>query len=127
MRTTADIRRERLEKDPAFREHWERTALARAVANALIHHRAEYRWSQTRLAQEMGMRQPQVARLESGEHPLSFETLQRVSHVLGLRFIVELSPSSPLREQDPLSLPLHSTILEEVTTTTGDTLRVAVG
>jgi hypothetical protein len=36
--------------DPAFRAEWERTALARAVAEAVIRYRAEHQLTQTGLA-----------------------------------------------------------------------------
>lgn len=93
-RTAAEIRQERLNSDPAFRERWERTGLARAVAHALIRYRAGKGWTQTQLAQQLGMRQPQVARLEAGERNPTFDTLQRISQMLGLRFLVEFTPPS---------------------------------
>ena len=115
-RTTAEIRQERLDKDPAFRERWERTAVARAVANAVIRYPANQGWTQTRLAKELGLQQPQVARLESGEHNPTFETLQRVSRMLGLRFIVDVIPPSFSFEQveSPVGI-----VLDEETTSSG--------
>ena len=45
-------------QDPAFRAQWERTALARAVAEAVIGYRAEHKLTQTRLARLLGWSQP---------------------------------------------------------------------
>ena len=41
-------------KDPGFREQWERTALARAVAEAVIGYRADRGLTQTALARLLG-------------------------------------------------------------------------
>jgi len=80
-------------KDPAFRERWEKSALARAVAIRLVAYRAERDLSQTALAKELGMKQPAVARLEAGESNPSWETLQRISSALGVEFLVDISPT----------------------------------
>ena len=50
-------------QDPAFRAEWERTALARAVANAVLRYRTERGLSQRALARLMDWKQLQVARL----------------------------------------------------------------
>lgn len=42
------------------------------------------------LARKLGMRQPNIARLESGEHEPSLATLTRLSSVLGLDFSIEI-------------------------------------
>ena len=62
-------------QDPQFRAEWERTALARAVAEAVIRYRAEHGLSQTGLARLLGWRQPVVARLEAAERNPSMDTL----------------------------------------------------
>ena len=61
-----DLQEARFQKDAAARERWERTALARAVAIAVIRYRAEHRLSQRALGKQLGMPQPHVARLELG-------------------------------------------------------------
>lgn len=79
-------------KDPAFRERWERTALARAVAIRLLIYRADHKLSQTRLAEKLGMKQPAVARLEDGEVNPTWETLVRLSEKLDIEFVVDIVP-----------------------------------
>jgi len=78
--------------DAEARARWERTALARAVANAVVAYRTAHRLSQKALAAEIGMKRPAIARLELGEHNPSNETLERLASVLGLRFIVDVAP-----------------------------------
>lgn len=79
-------------KDPAVRAEWERTAVARAVAVRLVEYRAEHALSQTALARKLGMKQPAVARLEAGGHNPSFDTLARLSSVLGIEFHIAVTP-----------------------------------
>lgn len=92
VRTAEELLEEQLQ-DPGFRERWERTALARAVANRLIAYRAEHGLSQARLAKVLGVKQPRVARLEIGEHNPTWETLILLAGKLGISFVLEIGPA----------------------------------
>ena len=126
LRTTKEIREEHLQNDPIFREYWERTALARAVALAVVGYRLEHGLTQTKLSEKLGVHQPHVSRLELGEHNPSFEMLQRISRELGLRFIVQIGPSDEEAPESALTLPKGVTIIEDVTTA-GSRLLIAAG
>ena len=76
--------------DPAFRAEWERTALARAVATQTVRYRAQRRLTQKSLAERLGMKQPQVARLESGGHNPSIETLARLAAVMDIEINIDI-------------------------------------
>jgi transcriptional regulator with XRE-family HTH domain len=78
--------------DPAFRAEWERTALARAVATQVVGYRGRHRLTQKAMAELLGMKQPQVARLESGEHNPSIETLARLAVVMGIEINIDIRP-----------------------------------
>lgn len=91
LRRSDEVLARQLE-DPEFRAEWERTAVARAVAAQLVAYRAEHGLSQSALARQLGMQQPAIARLEAGEHNPSFETLTRLSSVLGITFKIEITP-----------------------------------
>ena len=82
--THEDVLAAHLDADPKYRSEWERTALARAVAVKVIAYRAKHGVSQTVLARRLGMSQPAIARLESGEHNPTFPTLLRLSKTLGI-------------------------------------------
>ncbi|MGH2850341.1 MAG: helix-turn-helix domain-containing protein [Solirubrobacteraceae bacterium] len=98
MKTNVELVDEGLSADPGFRAEWERTALARAVAVAIVRYRAQHDLSQRELAERLGMKQPQVARLELGEVNPSIDTLMRVSGRLGIEFTIDVRPSaSPAR------------------------------
>jgi transcriptional regulator with XRE-family HTH domain len=93
LRTHEEILAEELE-DPEFREIWERTALARAIALKLVGYRADHDLSQRELAEILGMKQPQVARLEYGDVTPSLDTLARLSDRLSLEIALDFRPSN---------------------------------
>jgi transcriptional regulator with XRE-family HTH domain len=93
MKTNDELIAEQLRTDPEFRGEWERTALARTVAVAIVRYRAEHDLSQRELAERLGMKQPQVARLELGEVNPSMETLMRVSAQLGIEVTIDVRPA----------------------------------
>jgi transcriptional regulator with XRE-family HTH domain len=88
----ADEIHERDMQDPAYRREYERTRLANDIAAKVIQYRADHRLSQTSLGQLVGMSQPNVARLEAGEHLPSLDTLSRLALGLGLDFSVDVKP-----------------------------------
>ncbi len=85
--STPGIREEQLREDLEFRAYWERTALARAVALAVIGHYLVHRLTQVQLTEQLGVRQRQMARLELGEQTPSLEVLRLLAEKLGLRFV----------------------------------------
>lgn len=106
LKTSAEVHR-KLMRDPEFREEWERTALGRAVAIAIVRYRAEHDLSQSELAAILGMKQPAVARIELGEHNPSWETLFRLAEGLGLAFAIDIGPKGKRR------LPLKGDVVRE--------------
>lgn len=119
---TRELQEERFRKTPAAREQWERTALARAVAIAVVRYRAEHGLSQRALAKHLGMPQPHIARLELGEHNPSVEMLQRLAQGLGQCFVVAVAPAERAEE---LELPDGVHVLSDVRAADGS--RVLAG
>ncbi|MDN6555107.1 MAG: helix-turn-helix domain-containing protein [Acidipropionibacterium acidipropionici] len=70
---------ERYESDPAYAAEADRLALADAVSVAVLVYRTDHGLTQTAFGRRLGMKQPQVARLERGDTPPSVETLQRLA------------------------------------------------
>jgi transcriptional regulator with XRE-family HTH domain len=98
LKTNDELIAEQLRTDPEFRAEWERTAFGRAVAVAIVRYRAQHDLSQRDLAKRLGMKQPQVARLELGEVNPSIDTLMRISSQLGIEFTIDVRPAgSPVR------------------------------
>jgi transcriptional regulator with XRE-family HTH domain len=105
---TADEVRDQDMHDLDYRREHERTRLANDVAIKVIRYRADHGLSQAQLARELGMRQPHIARLESGDHEPSLATLSRLADVLNLDFSIEVKrnrlrlryPARSTREQE---------------------------
>jgi DNA-binding XRE family transcriptional regulator len=72
--------------DPDFRTLWDASAFARDVATRVVAYRAANNLSQAQLGQLLGMAQPAVARLESGEDNPTLKTLARLSAATGMQF-----------------------------------------
>lgn len=68
----------------------DRHALARAVELALSNYRFASGISQQQLAAILGVKQPQVARLESGLVTPTLDTLKLISERLGIDFRLEV-------------------------------------
>lgn len=93
LKTQGEAVAEEIARDPTFRAEWERLALAREVAAELIRHRSENDLSQRALAERLGVSQPRVAKLESGEHNPDIDTLVRISRATGLEFAIDIGPA----------------------------------
>jgi|GEM_PF-405489 len=101
--TTLEIRQARIWEevleeqlqDPSFRVHWERYAPARATADALIRYRIEHDLSQSQLAKLLGVKQPTVARWETGEYNPTWETLLLLAQKLGITTSLTVEPTTP--------------------------------
>jgi ribosome-binding protein aMBF1 (putative translation factor) len=65
-------------------------SLAHQVELALVLYRDARRMSQQQLAERLGVKQPQVARLESGLVNPTMDTLLRISERLGIEFTLEI-------------------------------------
>ena len=76
-----------------FRREWERNAPARLVAVKLIEYRADHDLSQRRLGELLGVKQPQIARLEAGEHRPSDDSLALIAGSLGIEFVFSFAPA----------------------------------
>jgi ribosome-binding protein aMBF1 (putative translation factor) len=123
LRSSRELLREELERDPELRRRWERTAPARAVALAVVGYRVQHGLSQRQLASLLGWKAAQVGRLELGEHNPSIETLWHLARALGLRFALAVSPAG-----QPIPLRRRKTdFVEEATADDGSRLLVAAG
>lgn len=96
---TAEEIHERDMTDPAYRAEYERTRFANDIAIRVLRYRTEHGLTQTAFGRLVGMRQPHVARLESGEHEPSLSTLVKLASALGEDFTVDIkADGARLRE-----------------------------
>ena len=79
--------------DPSFRTEWQRLAPAREFAAILLRYRVKHRLSQRALAERLGVSQPRVVKLESGEHNPGIDTIINAVRQLGIEFVLDVSPA----------------------------------
>jgi ribosome-binding protein aMBF1 (putative translation factor) len=89
LKTADEVRADDMQ-DIDYRRAHERTRLASDVAIKVIQYRVANSLSQAELAKRLRMRQPNIARLESGDHEPSLTTLARLAQVLNQDFSVEV-------------------------------------
>lgn len=92
IETADEVLAAALEADPEFAAEWERLAVARMVAARLIAYRSENGLSQRELAKRLGVSQPRVVELESGEKNPQIETLVKIAAKTGLEFAIDIAP-----------------------------------
>jgi DNA-binding XRE family transcriptional regulator len=80
--------------DPGFRAEWQRLAPAREFAATLLRYRAEHKLSQRDLAKKLGVSQPRVVKLESGEHNPEVDTIINAVRHLGIEFVLDVAPAN---------------------------------
>ena len=80
--------------DPSFRAEWQRLAPAREFAATLLRYRAEHKLGQRALARKLGVSQPRVVKLESGEHNPEIDTIINAVRRLGIEFVLDVAPAS---------------------------------
>ena len=88
--TVDDWLREEL-RDEEFRLRWHGREPAYKIARELIRLRKRQGLSQTEVARRAGLKQPAIARLESGAVTPTLGTIQRVAQALGKQVEVSLA------------------------------------
>jgi DNA-binding XRE family transcriptional regulator len=79
--------------DPTFKAEWQRLAPAREFAATLLRYRAEHKLSQRALAERLGVSQPRVVKLESGEHNPEVDSIINAVRQLGIEFVLDVAPT----------------------------------
>jgi DNA-binding XRE family transcriptional regulator len=92
IKTAEEVLAVALEADPELAAEWGRLALARMVAARLIAYRSENGLSQRELAKDLGVSQPRVVELESGEKNPQIETLVKIAATTGIEFAFDVVP-----------------------------------
>ncbi len=80
--------------DPSFRAEWQRLAPAREFATTLLRYRAEHKLNQRELAKQLGVSQPRIVTLESGEHNPEIDTIIKAVKRLDIEFVLDVAPVS---------------------------------
>ncbi len=77
-------------RDDGFRLRWHEREAAYKIARELIRLRKRQGLSQTEVARRAGLKQPAIARLESGAVRPTLDTIRRVAQALGRQLEVSL-------------------------------------
>lgn len=93
IKTHEDLLAAEMAADPEFAAEWERLALARMVASSLAGYRFDHGLSQRELAERLGVSQPRVVELESGEKNPQIETLVKIAATTGIEFAIDIAPA----------------------------------
>jgi len=80
--------------DPSFKAEWQRLAPAREFAATLLRYRAAHKLSQRALAEKLGVSQPRVVKLESGEHNPEVDTIINAVRRLRIEFVLDVAPAN---------------------------------
>jgi predicted transcriptional regulator len=80
-------------KNPAVPAEWDRTALAREVASRVVRYRVDHSLSQAELATKLGVSQPYVAKIESGDQSPTLATPARLAQRLDHEFHIDVTPT----------------------------------
>lgn len=111
--TQGELVAHELNVDEEFRRDWERHAPARLVAAKLIEYRFDHDLSQRGLAEVLGVKQPQIARWESGESLPSPDNLALIAGTLGLEFVFSYAPADRQPKQITRGTSERATKYEE--------------
>lgn len=91
MTTLRDLKRKLLQ-NPAVRAEYEALKLEEKLAAELMRVRHAAGLTQAQLAKRMGAKQAAIARIESGRHLPSMDTLRNYAAATGRRLVVGFEP-----------------------------------
>jgi transcriptional regulator with XRE-family HTH domain len=91
--TVGEVVAGEINRDEDYRREWEQDAPARLVAAKLIEYRYDHGMSQRQLADLVGVKQPQIARWESGESLPQPGNLSRLAGKLKIEFVFSYAPA----------------------------------
>lgn len=101
--------RDELLNDPKIKAEYDKLHDEFDIARQLIALRKESGMSQRAFAQKLGIKQPQLARLESGKQIPKMETLNKIAREAGYNIEIVLTPINPgIKTPNPfkISLPI---------------------
>ena len=90
MATTFKQFKTRALKNPVIKAEYEALGPEYEVVKTIINQRVKRGWSQTKLAEAVGSRQPVISRLERGEGNPSLSTLHKIAKALDLSLQVSM-------------------------------------
>jgi len=84
--------RKKLLADPEVAKEYEAHKTEFGIAHALIHARISAKMTQSEVAKKMHTSQSQIARLESGSHFPSMQTIHKYALAINHKILIEIKP-----------------------------------
>ena len=91
MRKVDDYIKEKMKKDPSFKERYDLIREIAAVVKEIIEYRIRHNVSQAQLAEQIGVTQQYISKIEEGEFS-NLDTIENVLHHIGYRLKLEVVP-----------------------------------
>jgi len=91
MRKVDDYIKEKMKKDPGFKERYNLIREKTAVVKEIIGYRIRHNVSQAQLAEQIGVTQQYISKIEEGEFS-NLDTIENVLHHIGYRLKLEVVP-----------------------------------
>ena len=91
MRKVDDYIKEKMKKDPGFKERYDLIREKAAVVKEIIEYRIRHNVSQAQLASQIGVTQQYISKIEEGEFS-NLDTIENVLHHIGYRLKLEVVP-----------------------------------
>ena len=91
MRKVDDYIKEKMKKDPSFKERYDLIKEKAAVVKEIVEYRIRHNLSQAQLAIQIGVTQQYISKIEEGEFS-NLDTIENVLHHIGYRLKLEVVP-----------------------------------
>lgn len=91
MRKVDDYIKEKMKKSPGFKERYDLIREKAAVVKEIIEYRIRHNVSQAQLAEQIGVTQQYISKIEEGEFS-NLDTIENVLHHIGCRLKLEVVP-----------------------------------
>jgi DNA-binding XRE family transcriptional regulator len=92
MRKVDDYIKEKMKKNPGFKERYNLIKEKAVVVKEIIEYRIRHNISQTQLAEQIGVTQQYISKIEEGEFS-NIDTIENVLHHIGCRLKLEVVPA----------------------------------
>lgn len=91
MRKVDDYIKEKIKKDPAFKEQYDLIKEKAKVVTKIIEYRNKHNLTQSQFAHELGVTQQYVSKIEEGGFS-NIDTIEDILHHVGYRLKLEILP-----------------------------------
>jgi transcriptional regulator with XRE-family HTH domain len=98
-----DSLKAKLLADPDIRHHYDQITPEFEAARQMIRLRRELNLTQQQLADKSGVKQSQIARIETGKHSPRLATIIGIAAAVGYKVELKLVPSEPNPDDTTLS------------------------